>query len=197
VKQPPAGGQRIRHEVNEALIPPRPANEIPETARCGLTFNDMLRKTRYPLDQVRLLRHQEPGAARGRSPYELWRDDRRAFDFYQSRHGAQAHQSLAKATHWASFVGTPQGETMFVGMYRAKYVGFSQTEITPPTDAEGKDSIGGIHTYEIDLESSLSEYIGRLFITWDGAHTCAVSIVPNGQSSRFDVSLRSRPFPDT
>lgn len=143
--------------------------EIRETGQHALTFNDLLRKMGYRLDQIRLLRHQEPGAARGRSPYELWRDDRRAFNAYQTQHGPQAHQSLGKATHWTSFVGTPQGETMFTGFYRAKYVGASPTETKSPTTTDKKNPIGSVHLYEIALEGFLSEYIGRLFIAWDGA----------------------------
>jgi hypothetical protein len=132
-----------------------------------LTFNDLLRKVGCQLDRVRLLRHKEPGALRGRSPYELWRDDRPAFEVYQAQHGEQPHQRLVGATNVASFVGTPQGETMFVGFYRSRYAGLSQVEVISPTT--NKKWEGDVHLYELALEAFLSEYIGRLFICWDGA----------------------------
>jgi len=133
-----------------------------------IAFNDLLLKAGISLKSTRLLRHQEPGANRGRSAYELWRDDRVAFDVYQGQHGTQAHQSLVSATAWASFVGTPQGETMFVGLYAARYAGLSQTETVSPTTGIKYDA-GYAHIYEIQLQPTLSEYIGRLFIQWDGA----------------------------
>jgi hypothetical protein len=139
----------------------------PEEQQYPLTFYDLLRKGGYPLDQIRLLRHKEPGAVRGRSPFELWRDDRPAFEVYQAQHGEQPHQRLVGATNVASFVGTPGGETMFVGFYRSGYAGLSQVEVISPTNNKKWD--GDVHLYELALEAFLSEYIGRLFICWDGA----------------------------
>ena len=133
----------------------------------ALTFNDLLRKAGYRLERIRLLRHREPGALRGRSPYELWRDDRAAFDVYQAQHAEQPHRSLVEASHWASFVGTPQDETMFVGFYRSKYIGLSQAEVVSPTT--NKKWASSVHLYKLELDEFLSEYIGRLFISWDGA----------------------------
>ena len=49
-----------------------------------LTFNMLLRGAGIAPAEVRLLRHQDGRALRGRSPYELWRDDRASFDLYQS-----------------------------------------------------------------------------------------------------------------
>ncbi len=56
---------------------------------------------------------------------------------------------------------------MFVGFYRSKYIGLSQTEVVSPTT--NKKWACGVHLYNIELEEFLSEYIGRLFISWDGA----------------------------
>ena len=158
-----AGNQRVVDHANHHATD----EQLPAQRQCSLTFNDLLRKAGYRLERIRLLRHKEPGAVRGRSPYELWRDDRPAFDVYQTQHGQKPHESLAGATHLASFVGTPQGETMFVGFYRSKYIGLSQTEILSPTTNEKWS--GSVHLYDIALEEFLSEYIGRLFIQWDGA----------------------------
>jgi len=152
----------MNHADDHASDEQRPAEQ-----QYPLTFNDLLRKAGYRLDQTRLLRHQEPGAARGRSPYELWRDEPAAFEVYQAQHGEQPHQRLVGATNVASFVGTPQGETMFVGFYRSRYAGLSQVEVISPTTNKKWD--GGVHLYDMTLAEFLSDYIGRLFIGWDGA----------------------------
>ena len=131
----------------------------------SLTFNDLLRKGGYPLESVRLLRHQEPGAAKGRSVYELWRDDRAAFELYQSQHNSNAHRSLVNSTHWASFVGTPWGETMFTGFYRAQYIGPTAADTPSPTTS-AVWLAGTLNLYEVVLEQFLGEYSGRLFIDW-------------------------------
>lgn len=42
---------------------------------------------------------------RGRTPYELWRYNRDAFELYQSRQGTRRRSRFRSALHWASFVG--------------------------------------------------------------------------------------------
>jgi hypothetical protein len=71
-----------------------------------LMFNTLLREAGIPLADVRLLRHKDQRAAKGRTPYELWRDDRQQFESYQSIHGIDGRKKLTVA-YWASFVGTP------------------------------------------------------------------------------------------
>ena len=84
-------------------------------------FNTLLVEAKIPLASVRLLRHKDQRADKGRSPYELWRDNRQ-FDSYQSRQNIKAREKL-KAVYWASFVGTFGDETLFVGLYRVKHLG--------------------------------------------------------------------------
>jgi hypothetical protein len=43
-----------------------------------IMFNSVLREAGLPLKDVILLRHQDQRAERGRTPYELWRDDTRS-----------------------------------------------------------------------------------------------------------------------
>lgn len=143
-----------------------PSND-PVTTK-SVSFNALLEIAGYNLGLVRLLRHKDPTAVRGRSVYELWRDDRAAFDLYQSVQGAAAHRSLVNSTLWASFVGTPAGDTMFVGLYRSRYSGLSDADIVSPTNGE-TDVAGSIHRYSLVEERYLSEYAGRLFIEWGDA----------------------------
>ena len=84
-----------------------------------ITFNTILRAAEFRLADVRLLRHKDSRAEKGRTPYELWRDEREKFDLYQSTQGV-VHESKLNTLYWASFVGTNNDETLFVGMYRVK-----------------------------------------------------------------------------
>ena len=57
-----------------------------------IMFNTILQEAGFSLTDVRLVRHQDNRADKGRSPYELWRDDPTKFDLYQS-HQKIAHRS--------------------------------------------------------------------------------------------------------
>jgi hypothetical protein len=59
-----------------------------------IMFNSLLRDSGLPLSEVRLLRHKDKRAQRGRTPYELWRDNRPQFDFYQSTQGVDNEPRL-------------------------------------------------------------------------------------------------------
>ena len=54
---------------------------------------------------------------------------------------------------------------MFVGLYRARYVGASTNDIVQPTTGKVWKP-GEIFLYEVTPEPFLSEYVGRLFIDW-------------------------------
>jgi hypothetical protein len=71
-----------------------------------------------------LLRHQDKRAPRGRTPYELRRNNRPDFERYQSTQNIKNRQKFSRAPVWASFVGTPDSATMFAGMFAAKYTGW-------------------------------------------------------------------------
>jgi hypothetical protein len=69
------------------------------------------------------------------------------------------------AKYWASFVVTPADETIFVGVYRSKYVGISEQDIPRP-HMGGIDPAGSCDIYELELQSELSDLIGKLIIEW-------------------------------
>ena len=133
-----------------------------------LTFTDLLKKAELDPRQVRMLRHKEPAATRGRSVYELWLNDRPAFDAYQAQHGPRAHQLLQRARYWASFVATPSSDTMFVGLYAAQYARLSTSDITVATTGLVVPA-GRIHLYNVNQHELLSDISGRLFIEWGQA----------------------------
>jgi hypothetical protein len=73
-----------------------------------IMFNTILREAGIPLTEVILLRHKDQRAARGRIPYELWRDDTPAFNLYESHQGTDGRPKLRRAQYWVAFVGTPE-----------------------------------------------------------------------------------------
>jgi GIY-YIG catalytic domain len=131
----------------------------------ALSFNDLVRKGGYDLRNVRFLRHQEATAQKGRTLYELWRDDKAEFDRYGALHRTQAHNSLQNANYWATFVGLPSVEALFTGFYKAEYLGLSTVEYVSPTTGEISPA-GSLHQYQIERLPFLADFEGRIVIKW-------------------------------
>jgi hypothetical protein len=129
-----------------------------------IMFNTLLLEAGIPLSDVRLLRHKDRRAAKGRSPYELWRDDRQQFELYQSSQSIQNRAKL-NASYWASFVGTLSDETMFVGIYTVKNRRLLERD-TPMPHMDGMDEAGSCDMYDLLLDQALSDMVGRLIIGW-------------------------------
>ncbi len=129
-----------------------------------IMFNMILREAGLPLSDIRLLRHKDNRAARGRTPYELWRDNPAQFDWYQSTQRVKNRTRLT-ASFWASFVGTPSDETLFVGVYGIKNRKLLDVD-TPMPHRDGVDKAGTCDVYDLRLEPALCELIGRLLIDW-------------------------------
>ena len=120
-----------------------------------ITFNTILHTADFNLAHVRLLRHKDNRAVKGRTPYELWRYDRQGFDLYQSTQSIKNRNKLT-APYWASFLGTPTGGTLFVGIYRAEYRGVLEQD-QPMPHMDGVDKAGSCDVYNLTLEERLSE----------------------------------------
>jgi hypothetical protein len=135
-----------------------------------IMFNTILSQAGLPLRDVRLIRHRHAGAARGRTPYELWRDNRPQFELYQSTQNILARKTFA-ASYWAVFVVNFNNETMFAGLYAARYRGLLDQD-TPKPHMDGIDKAGSCDIYELTRQDTLSDLIGTLFINW-GAGTRA------------------------
>jgi hypothetical protein len=131
----------------------------------SLTFKSALVDAGIDPETVRLLRHKDSKADYGRTPYELFRNDRAAFELYQS-HQSNKRRPHLKADHWASFVGTPDMRTLFCGLYASRYVGVGDSDVPQP-HREGKiDRAGHYDLYELTLLDTLKEYGGVLFVNW-------------------------------
>jgi hypothetical protein len=127
-------------------------------------FNSILTEAGLNLADVRLLRHKDNRAIEGLSPYELWRDDRQAFDLYQSLQSFRNRTRL-NTPYWASFVATLSDRNMFVGIYNVKYKGILARDTVIPS-LNTIDKAGSCDEYGLSLDSKLSVHIGKLFIDW-------------------------------
>lgn len=130
----------------------------------AMKLNIILSGAGLNLADVRLLRHKDKRATKGRTPYELWRDNRQQFELYQSIQSVENRQKLA-AQYWVSFVVTPADETMFVGLYRVNNRRLSEEDIPKP-QMDGVDKAGTVDVYDLKLETSLIDLIGKLIVDW-------------------------------
>ena len=126
--------------------------------------NTILRDAGLELEDIRLIRHKDKRAMKGRSPYELWRDNRSLFDSYQSKQSIANRKKLT-APYWAVFVVNLSNETMFAGLYAVKYRGLLEQD-TPMPHMNGIDKAGSCDVYDLVLQDTLRDLIGKMFIDW-------------------------------
>ncbi len=133
-----------------------------------LYFNSVLREKGLDPVNVRLLRHQDGSADKGSGPYDLWHHRRDAFEEYQTLQDPGARTRLAKATHWASFVVTPDGRVLFVGVYEAALRG-ALTTATPKVHGPGFYEAGQMDVYDLVPDPRFEEFAGKLVVDWGAA----------------------------
>lgn len=120
-------------------------------------FNTVLKEAGLSPQEVRLLRHQDKKACK--PPYQLWRDEPRTFEIYQSHQLSIARNYFA-SPYWASFVGTSENDTLFVGLYA---VG----DMNPLEHDSTLGHAAGLYDhYILTICDELREFAGRLYIDW-------------------------------
>jgi hypothetical protein len=162
----------------------------------NLELNSLFRQLGIELKDIRLLRHQDQRAKKGRTPYELWRDDPPSFIKYQSLQSFENHSRLMPSSYWASFVGTPAQETLFAGLYHVRHKGKLDTD-TPSVIDSSMDTAGSCDAYELALDPRPSNLSGRLVIDW-GPGTRTWIQRPDNQNKpivRLDREFREPAFP--
>ncbi len=116
------------------------------------------------LCDIRLIRLKDNSSKKGRSPYELWRDNRSEFERYQSIQRIEK-RNIFNAPFWAVFIVNLDNKTMFAGLYAVKYCGLLQQD-TPKPSTDGVDKALSCDFYELKLHEKLCDLIGKLFIDW-------------------------------
>jgi len=132
------------------------------------TFNETLIEAGFDLRDIRLLRHtdqrEQVGTEPTPSPYELWCDQPEQWDRYNETHGLR-YAHLENWRYWASFLATPGGETMFVGIYEVH--GRRPLEQRAWMPGRGFWAEAGTRDlYTLTLDGRLRDLIGRLYIDW-------------------------------
>jgi len=160
-----------------------------------LYLNSLLAQAGIAPAVVRLLRHQDNRSAKGRTPYELWRDDRPAFETYQEGQSF-GNRSKLRGEYWASFVATPSGETLLAGFYGCRYVGVNDMERTWP-HTDGLDPVGTCDIYELILDDRLNDLAGRLVIAWGNAERAWIQRADNQNKVVLQIreAFREAEFP--
>lgn len=160
-----------------------------------LRFNALLAQAGIARGAVRLLRHQDRRAAKGKTPYELWRDDRPAFEVYQEGQSF-GNRAKLKGDFWASFVVTPAGETLLAGFYAARYGGINETERQWPHTV-GFDPVGSCDVYVLTLDERLNDLAGRLVIAWGDGERSWIQRADNQDKVVLEVrqAFREPDFP--
>ena len=94
------------------------------------------------------------------TPYDLWRGGDGRLELYQR---IQEREVFDVGDLIASFVVTPGGDTLFIGLFRVDSIG-----VTPPgtIDPVLRQDRTSLHLYDIQREDRLSEYVGHLVIEW-------------------------------
>lgn len=129
-----------------------------------IMLNSILGNTNLHLEGIRLIRHKDKRAKKGKSPYELWRDNRSQFDLYQSTQSISNRKKL-DAPYWTVFVVDLEDKTMFAGLYSARYSGLLEKDIQMP-HTDGIQEAGSCDVYDLQLIETLSDLIGKLYINW-------------------------------
>lgn len=157
----------------------------------ALTFNVLLREAGFEPYNVRLARHLDTRKGVKRSPYTLWRTDIAAFELYQQ---VQGGRKFRVGNYLASFVITPQGHTLFVGMYQINTLGVAPAGMLCPireTDVEG------LNFYSISRDDRMSELIGRLTINWGPGARSWVQLTHRREKNVIEIrrDFEDEPFP--
>jgi hypothetical protein len=132
-----------------------------------IMFNTILREAGLSPSDVRLIRHKDTRASRGRSPYELWRDNRPEFERYQSIQSVSNRRQLT-APYWAVFIVNLNDETRLAGIYAVRHQGLLEEDMAM-LHMDGVDEAGSVDVYELMFQDTLSELVGKLFIDWGAA----------------------------
>jgi hypothetical protein len=161
-----------------------------------LRFNTILEENKLNPASVRLVRHKDQRSSPGRSPYELWRDDKKAFDNYQSTQRTR-NRKIFSAPLWAAFVVDAFDDTVFVGLYAASYKGLLEHDEPMPHLIGGIDRAGTCDIYDLSLDDRMQDLIGRLIIDWESGERAWVQYADRHNKPVLEIRLSQSapPYP--
>jgi len=130
------------------------------------TFNDLLLERGIVPEEVALLRHHtSKRGASAASIADLWRDDPEGFILYQDTQKENC-PIFHNRKIWASFVSPNPGDTLFVGLFDAKFLNTGVADWTCPYRGDQPGEGKPVDRFSTRLRSELSEQIGKLRVDW-------------------------------
>ena len=160
----------------------------------ALHFNSLLVDNGINPADVRLLRHET--RRHGRTPYALWRDDPQLFEDYQ-RVQNRGRRAYFASPIWASFVVSPDGKTLFAGIYKPILKGTVPDDWVDPIAGRYGADWAEYDLYDAPLQLDLQAFAGRLAVDWGPGTRSWAQRASN--SDKGIVELRDRliepPFP--
>lgn len=132
----------------------------------SITFNTLLENAGIQLSDVLLLRHSNSSSSKGLTSFDVWRHHKDDFEVNQSRQRSKSRKTFARP-YWAAFVVTPRQETLFVGLYTAKFCRPINEDVKS-LHSDVVDIAGTHDEYQTALSDQLSEYSSKLVIDWGG-----------------------------
>ena len=129
-----------------------------------ILFNSILENVGISPQDTRLLRHHGRVSEIGKSPLSLWREERNKFVHYQETQAKNSSPNFL-SKYWASFAATPDGSSLFLGIYTVQFVGILQESRVNIIDG-GYLEAGSSDLYKNEHDRRLADLEGRLFIDW-------------------------------
>jgi hypothetical protein len=124
-----------------------------------LKFNSVLNECKVDPKSVQLVRHQERGP--NGTPYALLQENRSKFEFYQTIQGRE----VFRREFIASFVVTPNGETLFVDLYKVSKPNSNSNAIICPIKLKSYDA-GKLFVYAVARDERMNDFSMRLILNW-------------------------------
>lgn len=125
------------------------------------SFSELLLSAGIAPRETKVLRHVSP---KGSNLYEVWLNDRPAFEAFQARQ-RQKDEPRFKRPVWASCIALEDGRTIFVGLYRrGTPTPLAQDHIDPVTHERSFSD--NWHWYPTELMPELADLAGRVVVAW-------------------------------
>ena len=161
----------------------------------SLTLSSLLRGAGLDPSDVLLLRHKDNRAAKGRSPYELWRDDRRQFQNYQSVQSVKSRKKFGRP-YWAAFVVNAFEEEVFAGIWKGARQYLIEEERPGISNPQIIDAPGTCDQCSTILTHRLSGLIGKLIIEWGRGRIAWAQYADRNEKTVLEIRQKGgEPFP--
>jgi hypothetical protein len=157
----------------------------------SITFNMILRGEQIDPGNVRLVRHHDTRPQCKITPYELWRRSQTNPALLEKYQNIQRKDRFRVGEFLASFVRTPSGKTLFVGLYTVNGKGRTAENETDPC------SVSGMVLYNTNRDDGLKDMKGRLVIDWGRNYRSWHQLAGNNDKKVIELLCdpEEQPFP--